>query len=315
MQTEAARPDDRISSPYSDAPRNSRIDESFRMRDAAKLSVRGVDRAHLGATELRYDGMNFGMTDPIVHEDAFLIGLQFIEQPFHELWYEGRALPVRDCRSGDALFYDLNSVDGAKMSTPFHSLHFYLSRAFLTELTADLEVPRIEHFRPGRDEVVRDVFICRMGRSLRPAVAAPFEANQLYASHVMLSIGIYACATYGGMRTPRTGPSGLSTWQERVAKELIEAHIDGTLALRHIAESCGLSSSHFAHAFKASVGMAPHQWLLHRRVERAKHLLNAARQSLTDIALECGFADQSHFTRVFRRATGCPPGRWVQQAQ
>ena len=314
MQTQAARPDDRISSPGT-APRNSRIDESFRMRNAAKLSVRGIDRANLGVTELRYDGMNFGMTDPIVHEDAFLIGLQFVDQPFHELWYEGRAIPVHDCRAGDALFYDMKTVDAASLSTPFHSLQFYLSRAFLTELAADLEAPAMEGFRPGRDEVVSDPFIARMGRSVRPALAAPFEVNQLYASHVMLSLGIYACATYAGMRTPRTCPRGLSTWQQRVAKELIEAHVDGTLALRHVAESCGLSASHFAHAFKASVGMAPHQWLLHRRVERAKRLLAAARQTLTDIALECGFADQSHFTRVFRKATGCSPGRWKQQAE
>ena len=311
MQTEAARQNDRISSP-DHAPRNSRIDESFRMRDAAKLSVRGIDRAHLGVTELRYDGMNFGMTDQIAHEDAFLIGLHFVTQPFHELWYEGRALPVHDCRAGDALFYDMRTVDAANLSTPFHSLQFYLSRAFLDELAADLAVPTIEGFAPRRDEVVSDAFIARMGRSVRPAIAAPIEANELYAGHVMLSLGIYACATYGGMRTPRTGPRGLSTWQERVAKELIEAHIDGTLALRHVAQSCGLSASHFAHAFKASVGMAPHQWLLHRRVERAKQMLDAARQSLSDIALECGFADQSHFTRVFRKTTGCPPGRWKQ---
>lgn len=314
MQTQAARPDDRISSPGT-APRNSRIDESFRMRDAAKLSVPGIDQAHLGVTELRYDGQNFGMTDPIAHEDAFLIGLQLVAQPFHEIWYEGRPVPVHDCRVGDALFYDMRTVDAANLPAPFHSLHFYLSRAFLTELATDLGVPAVECFHPARDETVSDPFIERMGRSVRPAIAAPFEANQLYAGHVMLSIGIYACATYGGMCTPRTGPRGLSTWQERVAKELIEAHIDGTLALRHIAESCGLSSSHFAHAFKASVGVAPHQWLLHRRVERAKQLLAAARQSLTDIALECGFADQSHFTRVFRKATGCPPGHWKQQVQ
>jgi len=223
-------------------------------------------------------------------------------------------VPISDCRAGDALFYDLNAVDRANMSTPFHSLHFYLSRGFLTELAADLRVPRIEGFRPGRDELVRDPFIWRMGRSVRPALAAPFEANQLYASHVMLSLGIYCCATYGGMHTPRTGPGGLSTWQQRVAKELIEAHIDGTLALSRIAESCGLSTSHFAHAFKVSVGMAPHKWLLHRRVERAKHLLTRP-VSLTDIALECGFADQSHSTRVFRAATGQSPGAWKRSLQ
>jgi AraC family transcriptional regulator len=66
----------------------------------------------------------------------------------------------------------------------------------------------------------------------------------------------------------------------------------------------------FSRAFKQSTGIPPHQWLLDRRVETAKDLLRRSCLSLTDIALTCGFSDQSHFTRVFVRACGVSPGVW-----
>ena len=56
--------------------------------------------------------------------------------------------------------------------------------------------------------------------------------------------------------------------------------------------------------------MAPHQWLQHRRLERAKQALEKSSASLSAIAVDCGFADQSHFTRTFSRAVGVSPGAW-----
>jgi AraC-like DNA-binding protein len=88
------------------------------------------------------------------------------------------------------------------------------------------------------------------------------------------------------------------------------AHLDGNLPLQRVAEVCGLSTSHFAHAFRRTVGVAPDRWLLRRRVERAIDMLGGGGDSLSDIALACGFSDQSHFTRVLRRATGHSPGGW-----
>ncbi len=58
------------------------------------------------------------------------------------------------------------------------------------------------------------------------------------------------------------------------------------------------------------MGVAPHRSLLNRRVELAKDLLRSRASSLSEIALRCGFADQSHFTRVFTRRAGVSPGAW-----
>jgi AraC-like DNA-binding protein len=67
--------------------------------------------------------------------------------------------------------------------------------------------------------------------------------------------------------------------------------------------------------FKDTTGVAPYQWLVQRRVDVAKSLLEERRHSLSDIAFECGFADQSHFTRVFSRITGLSPGAWRRNCE
>jgi AraC-like DNA-binding protein len=106
-------------------------------------------------------------------------------------------------------------------------------------------------------------------------------------------------------------PAGhLARWQERRAKELLQENLGGNIEIDDIAKACSLSSAHFSRAFSNTVGLPPHRWLVHRRVDHARHLLLQNELSLTDIAGACGFSDQSHFTRVFKRVVGISPGRW-----
>jgi AraC-like DNA-binding protein len=80
--------------------------------------------------------------------------------------------------------------------------------------------------------------------------------------------------------------------------------------LKEVARECGLSVSHFSHAFRRTIGAAPHNWLLTHRVEVAKERLRDRRLPLLEVALACGFTDQSHMTRVFTRIVGVSPGAW-----
>jgi AraC family transcriptional regulator len=103
---------------------------------------------------------------------------------------------------------------------------------------------------------------------------------------------------------------GLAPWQQRRARELIDARLDGGLPLAELAWACRLSVRHFARAFRQSTGQSPHRWLTARRLERARRLLEGSSRSLSEIAGACGFASQSHFTRVFTRRVGRSPGAW-----
>lgn len=94
------------------------------------------------------------------------------------------------------------------------------------------------------------------------------------------------------------------------ALEFIAARLDGNVTVADIARHCGLSVGHFVSAFKQSTGLTPHHWLIERRVDEAKRLLKHGKLPLAQIALACGFANQSHFTRVFRLTTGFTPAAW-----
>ena len=110
------------------------------------------------------------------------------------------------------------------------------------------------------------------------------------------------------IRDPFHVRGGLSAWQRRRALEILDAKLDGTVSLTQLAAECGLSVRHFARAFKESMGLPPHRYLLKRRIDTARGLLLGSKRSLLDIALTCGFADQSHFTRVFTASVGLSPG-------
>ncbi len=103
---------------------------------------------------------------------------------------------------------------------------------------------------------------------------------------------------------------GLAAWQTRRARSMIEAQLGERLLIAELATAVRLSPSHFARAFKRSVGCSPHHYMLTRRIECAKERMRTTDTPLAQIAVECGFSDQSHFTRCFKRCEGETPTAW-----
>ena len=103
---------------------------------------------------------------------------------------------------------------------------------------------------------------------------------------------------------------GLAPWQLRRATEYMTEHLAGPVLIRDLAGQTGLSTSRFSRAFKLSMGISPHRWRMNMRVLEAQALLRDGKRSQADIALATGFAEQSHFSRVFKEVVGEPPGVW-----
>lgn len=95
------------------------------------------------------------------------------------------------------------------------------------------------------------------------------------------------------------------------ARTFLEAHLGTPLRLASVADACGVSSFALIHIFARVVGVPPYAYLLQLRVNRAKALLGDG-WGVADAAYECGFADQSHLTRTFKKVVGVPPGRYVR---
>jgi AraC family transcriptional regulator len=111
------------------------------------------------------------------------------------------------------------------------------------------------------------------------------------------------------------GVDGLSFGQERAIREYVHEHLQENISLDDLAGSVGLSRYHFARRFRQSTGTTPHEFVLQQRIERAKTLLHRTNTALLDIASVCGFADQSHMTREFRKRINVTPGRYRAQSR
>ena len=107
-----------------------------------------------------------------------------------------------------------------------------------------------------------------------------------------------------------TVKQGLAPWQLRKVLIHIEANLSTPIRNKDLAAIARLSEFHFNVAFRNSVGDAPHGYIIRRRIERAQGLMLSTQMSLSDIAGECGLADQSHLTRLFRRIVGESPAAW-----
>jgi AraC-like DNA-binding protein len=292
-------------------PYRNHLAEAFSMRDAPTLITRALRKSTMMVTELKFDQPNFGMTAPIPNENAYLIALQFRPCLDHDLYFEGRFVKPTGWFPGAVTIYDLQRSPIADIRDPYHSLMFHLPRKALDAIAYELNAPKIGDlkYRPGvgiDDSVTRSLL-----SSLLPATARPSEAPALFLDHVALALTAHVAHRYGGMK--RNGSllrGGLAPAQERRVKELMTASLNNDISLVRLATECGLSPRHFARSFRQSTGLSPHRWLMKCRAERARELLAERGLSLTEIAMICGFADQSHFTRAFTAMFGTSPGAW-----
>jgi transcriptional regulator GlxA family with amidase domain len=91
------------------------------------------------------------------------------------------------------------------------------------------------------------------------------------------------------------------------------AHLDMPIRVEDLAGVTRLSTSHFSRAFKLSFHVSPHAYVIALRLARARALMLESDEQMSQIAAACGFADQAHFSRAFRRKTGCAPGFWRRE--
>src|SRR5258708_7182371 len=287
-----------------------RLGEALRVENAPAIVARSLRMPDIAVTEIRCDSPLPQISGSIQQQDAFVVGLKLRDFPAHKYWEDGRLTPVCDLRAGESSFHDLKRSPTLLVDKPYHSLAFYLPRAALDAIADEANAPRIRDlsYKPGVG--VNDVTISSLGSLLLPALRHPDQANPLFVDHVMQAVVVHIAQTYGGMRpVSRPVRGGLAPWQERRAKEMIAANLDG-VPVKELARECRLSSAHFSRAFRRSVGMAPHNWLIEQRIVLSKKKLRDDRLPLSDVAAECGFTDQSHFTRMFNRIVGVSPGAW-----
>ena len=103
---------------------------------------------------------------------------------------------------------------------------------------------------------------------------------------------------------------GFAPWQKRRVETYLRENVGEPVRMKSLAQMVSLSVGHFCRAFKQSFGKTPHAYLTGLRIDRAKEMMLSTAEPLSQIALACGLADQSHLSKAFRRCVGETPGMW-----
>jgi len=186
-------------------------------------------------------------------------------------------------------------------------IHIYISEEFLLRLASD--VLHQDSFELQTTYLVRDSLIEELARSLYlESEGGHLDAAVASAAVTTLCVRILRAYSVRGEESYATG--GLGPARERRVREYIEADLERDLSIQSLADVVGLSPQHFAVLFRESTGFTPHQYVNHRRINRAQELLKRADMPLIEISMQCGFSGQSQFITTFRRLVGMTPGRF-----
>jgi len=181
-----------------------------------------------------------------------------------------------------------------------------ISQPFLDGVEAELEsrpIGTLHQLYGTDDPVLRDLMLL-----LVKEAEAGGPGGRVYADS--LSTALAARLLFSARALPPPGGTTTSPLPRRILRrvlERIEAELDTDLTLSVLAAECGYSRAHFSRLFTAATGQTPHRYVLERRLERAKSLLERRTLSLLEIAFACGFSSHAHFSTAFRSRYGLSP--------
>ncbi len=244
--------------------------------------------------------------DPAMN--AIVLGLALDVAPRFEGWFDfGDGRIETPCRPGSIVVQPPDTDTHCFLTAPNTILVAPLP---LTPLAVALErepealtravapLHQAMHFDPLIEQLMRALW--REGMRDEPA-------GQVHVDTLILALGGTLLARAG--EVAGAAPPPLDDRRLARAAEHVEAHLAAPLTLAEMAAVACLSPWHFNRAFRAATGLPPHRYVTARRVARAKTLLRGP-VPLTEVAVACGFASQSHFGEVFKAHTGATPGQW-----
>lgn len=191
---------------------------------------------------------------------------------------------------------------------PMQTLHIHVDRDLLLRTAATLN-----DGDPSRVEVIeqvgfQDALLAQLGLSLGAALVQATPADVVYAQAALQFLVVHLLRHHAAIRQEPVVPAGgLTRRQLQRVTAFAQAHLDEAITLEDLAQQAGYSPYHFARLFRQATGESPYQFVLRQRVARAQQLLIESRSPLIEIAGACGFANQSHMTRIFRQQLGVTP--------
>ncbi|HEX7028575.1 MAG TPA: AraC family transcriptional regulator [Gammaproteobacteria bacterium] len=224
---------------------------------------------------------------------------------------------TRELGPGSILLYDrCNSLQWTWQSqrpedSPVRAVSIYLPPELLKKITLETLDKDSKGIELPNNIAIQDNFVSQLALELKNEAEQSTVFGKLFGETAAQLLAIHLLRKHCTIR--REAPEcrfGLSRSQLENIREYIDTHLDLDISLETLARLCGLSAYHFARMFKVSTGLPPHQYVIKRRLEKAKQLLSDTTLPILHIAMEVGYESHSHFTSIFKKAVGCSPSEF-----
>ena len=227
-----------------------------------------------------------------------------------ERWLDGK-LKTEARNQGDIAVIPAGISQRCNWNTLAQFTILAIAPALLEQVGQDLvncdRIELIPHYMEEQDILIQGIF-----GALRQELEFGKIGGYLLVDSLKTALAIHLLRNYCTAQ-PRLSSytDGLSKSKLQQITEYINEHLHEDLKLIEIAAIAQISPYHFLRLFKQSMGITPHQYILQRRINKAKYLLRDSELSIAEIALGVGFCDQSHLTRCFKRLLGMTPKQFL----
>jgi len=291
-----------------------RLTSCFRVAAGGCLTLDWPEKSTLAITRISSDIGLSDFTETVPPGPAMLmaVAIKPIAANDFKHRFNGKAVKTPSLPAFATSVIDARGNPMCFVGSGFDFLHFHIPRAGLDDIAQDHKLAPIDTYRFVLGEI--DLAMSQIAKNVLPHIHANGSTSPLALDHLSLLLGAHLLDRYAGIKKlPAVPVGGLAPWQMRRAQEMLRAHLHGNIRVQQLARECELSTSHFARSFKVSLGVSPIQWVIAQRISLAKQLLIQPKISLSDVAIQSGFADQSAMTRTFVRCVGASPGRWRRE--
>jgi AraC family transcriptional regulator len=198
-------------------------------------------------------------------------------------------------------------------TVPARTLHLHLSKDLLARIAEEVADCDPTHLSLVGRIGFHDPLLTQIALTLWRELEQRSPAGKLYAQSAAQMLAVHLLCHYSSEGKTIKEPSQRLTHQQiRRVRDFVQDHLSQDLSLEALAQQTGFSAYHFARLFRQTTGESPHQFVLRQRIERAQRLLKERDLPLVYVALESGFASQSHLTQVFKRYLGLTPRAYRQ---
>lgn len=274
------------------------------------LLSKDIERSAGGLTLHRkcMRGEQFERIEMAASDRGFLVGVS-LNGGHRRTIYRGSGKSERQFQHDSIYVRDFSRHFRADLYGQFDFVLIELSHRYLDDIGREHDGIEIGGLSCAPD--AQDAVLGHLAHAVADSLDVPGALNALFVEQMGLAMGTHLARRYGSARARDLQRKGvLSAAKVARAKELLMEKANLGVSIEEVANECELSRGYFIRAFSRTTGLTPHQWLLEQRVAHARQLIETTAMTLAEIAVVCGFADQSHLNRVFARIVGHPPGAW-----